>query len=248
LREFEGRVVVVTGGARGQGAAIASRLARDGASVVVGDILADEARAIVASIGDAAMFVPLDVGDEDAWRHLRGAAVERFGHIDGLVNNAGLLRPGTITDAEVGDLRAMIDVNLLGPIFGIKHIAPAIAEAGGGAIVNTSSVAGAAGITGLTGYAATKFAIRGVTRVAALELASAAIRVNCVLPGRVDSDMSDIAGSRRDARGIPLGRVAELDDVARVVTWLLSDAASYCTGTDIVVDGGVLAGFGGRRA
>ena len=247
MTEFEGRVIVVTGAARGQGAAIARRLAGEGATVVVADVLADEACAIVSSIGDTARFVPLDVSDEDAWIGLRSEATSAFGRIDGLVNNAGVLRPGRIADADVADLRAMIDVNLLGTILGIKHLAPEIAAAGGGSIVNTSSVAGATGIAGVAGYSATKFAIRGVTRVAALEFAAEGVRVNCVLPGRVDTDMSDVAGARGDSTGIPLGRVAEPDDIAQVVMWLLSDAARYCTGTDVVVDGGVLAGFGGGR-
>ena len=240
-----GKVALVTGGARGIGEAIARRAVRAGATVVVADVLDDAGRAVAASLGEAATFVTLDVADEAAWQAAAAMVGERFGGIDVLVNNAGILFTAPIAETTVNDYVRIVSVNQLGCFLGLRTAAPLMAARGGGSIVNLSSALGMVGMSGMVAYTATKFAIRGMTKAAAVELGPMGIRVNSVHPTGVITPMSDPARfgrGDRDVSRIPLRRLADVDEIAQLVTFLASDASSYCTGSEFVIDGGVLAG------
>ncbi|MFG3252952.1 SDR family NAD(P)-dependent oxidoreductase [Streptomyces sp. NPDC048172] len=236
--DLTGRVAVVTGAARGQGAAHARTLAAAGAALVLTDL--DEAGgAAVAGELDEAVFVPHDVASAAGWARVTDAARARFGRIDVLVNNAGLWRTAPVGEQTEEGFRALLDVNLLGPFLGIQAVLPALREAGGGSVVNISSTAGLTGIPGHSAYGATKFGLRGLTRSAALDLAPEGIRVNSVHPGAVDTPM--IAGVEGAGARVPLGRIGAPRDVTGLVLFLASDASSYVTGAEFAVDGGSTA-------
>jgi 3alpha(or 20beta)-hydroxysteroid dehydrogenase len=243
---LEGRVAVITGAARGQGEAEARLFVAEGASVVLTDVLVDEVQAVAETLGEAAVALPHDVVDEAAWAAVVARATEHFGGLDVLVNNAAIhwIRP--LLDETAEDLRRIMDVNLVGAVLGMQSVVPAMQARGGGAIVNISSLAAQGGFYGHTAYGATKWALRGVSRIAAVELGPLGIRVNSVYPGMVDTAMLPPAGdpgtdAARTAH-VPLGRVGQVHEVAETVAFLASDAASYLTGAEIVVDGGSLAG------
>jgi 3alpha(or 20beta)-hydroxysteroid dehydrogenase len=244
-----GKVAVISGGARGQGAAEVRAFVAEGARVVFGDVLDDEGRALAAELGDAAHYEPFDVTDEGAWQRVVGEAVARHGRLDVLVNNAGISRrPRPIVDTSVDEFRKVLEVNLVAMYTGIKYAAPAITASGGGAIVNVSSVNGFVGAPGIAGYVTSKFAIRGLTKTAALELGRSKIRVNSIHPGPIDTAMVqpqswggfDMRPTL--AKMLPLGRIGQPEEVAEMAVWLCSDAAGFCTGAEFVVDGGYLAG------
>jgi 3alpha(or 20beta)-hydroxysteroid dehydrogenase len=234
------RVALVSGAARGMGAQHVRVLAAEGAAVVIGDILDEEGAALAADIGERAMFVHLDVTDEDSWSAAVAAAVERFGSLSVLVNNAGIAQSSPIDQYELAQWRTILDINLTGTFLGIRASVPAMKAAGIGSIINVSSVEGFRGSPGLHGYTATKFAVRGLTKSAALELAEHNIRVNSVHPGYVRTPMT--AGIAEDFLVIPLGRGAEPAEVSAMVLFLAGDESSYCTGSEFVVDGGLLSG------
>lgn len=246
MGSMTGRTALVTGAARGQGEVIARRFAAEGANVMVTDVLDEGGRSVAESIGGATAHAMLDVTDEEGWRAVVAATVERFGRLDALVNNAGVLRFGPLTDTSLADFRSVMDVNVVGTFLGIRSCATALRASGGGTIVNTASIAGTMGIADLGAYVASKFAIRGLTRTAALELADWGIRVNAVLPGRIDTAMGNPAGADDPGAGIPLGRIGRSDDVAEAVLFLSSAASSFCTGSELTVDGGATAGAGRR--
>ena len=244
-----GCVAIVSGAAAGQGAAEARLLASQGAKVVLGDIDDDAGAAVAASIGPAALYHHLDVCDEDDWRATLDAAVAAFGSVTALVNNAGIVTPPrSIGKTPVDDFRRVVDVNLVGAYTGIHVVSPAIVAAGGGSIVNISSVNGFVGGWGVAGYVSSKFALRGLTRVAALELARKGVRVNSVHPGPIDTAMLAVGlpegmdAPKVMGSVVPAGRCGTPDDVASMVAFLLSDESSYCYGAEFVVDGGLLAG------
>ena len=241
---LEGKVAIISGGARGMGAAEARIFAREGASVVIGDLLEEEALKVVAEIGDAggkALFVKLDVTDESSWQSLVEAAVERFGKVDILVNNAAILRTQGLleTTEEIWD--EVMDVNTKGTFLGTKSVIPEMRKAGGGSIINISSGAGITGSLRNTAYHASKGAVRIFTKSAAIQYAGENIRVNSVHPGPVDTDMLAFSSSAPGARrpeDVPLGRYGRPEEVAYGVLYLASDESSFVTGSEVVIDGG----------
>ncbi|MEU8502605.1 SDR family NAD(P)-dependent oxidoreductase [Streptomyces lavendulae] len=257
MGKLDGRVVLITGAARGQGEQEARLFAAEGARVVLGDVLDEQGAAVAEDIGgDRARYVRLDVSREEDWAAAVAVAKEAFGPVSGLVNNAGILRFNELTATPLEEFRQVIEVNQVGAFLGIKTLAPEIGAAGGGTIVNTSSYTGLTGMAYVGAYAATKAAILGLTRVAALELAARNIRVNAMCPGAVDTPMANpglldpagITGEARDAmaelykRVVPLGRVGRPEEIARLALFLTGDDSSYITGQPFVADGGWMAG------
>jgi 3alpha(or 20beta)-hydroxysteroid dehydrogenase len=246
---LEGKVALVSGGARGQGEGEARRFAAEGASVVVGDVRDDEGKAVAAAIGDRARYVHLDVTDEDDWAHAVAAACREFGRLDVLVNNAGIGAISPIVGGSLQDYLSVVMINQVGVYLGMKATAETMAATGGGSIVNISSIGGMAAMPGMAAYASSKFAVRGMTKVAALELAPLGIRCNSVHPGVIDTSMlrespsGDEAFLSAWAAVIPAGRIGTVADVADVVVFLASDASRYCNGSEFVVDGGLIAGI-----
>ncbi|MEX2532837.1 MAG: glucose 1-dehydrogenase [Nitriliruptoraceae bacterium] len=236
-----GEVVVVTGGARGIGAAVAKMVVAEGGSVVVGDVLDDEGQTLCDELGDAATYVTLDVTDPAAWDQAVSIANDTYGSVTGLVNNAGILAQGPIEDGDIAAFEKVIKVNVNGVFLGMRALAPAMRKAGHGSVVNLSSTAGLMGYAYLTPYVASKWAVRGMTKAAALELANGNIRVNSVHPGPIRTPMtSGIDDSI--ASGQPIPRFGDPDEVARMIVFLLSTQSSYSTGSEFVVDGGQVLG------
>ena len=249
MGRMDGKVALISGGARGQGAAEARAFVTEGAQVVIGDILDAEGKTLADEIGEAAVYVTLDVTDEEAWKAAVATATSTFGKLTTLVNNAGISPlPTPILDMDVATYRKVIEVNQISAFMGTKFAARAIADAGGGTIVNISSVNGIVGAAGIAGYVSSKFALRGFTKTAALELGALGIRVNSVHPGPIDTAMlsPDNFGGfdmRPMLKGLlPVGRIGTVEEVAELVVWLSSDASSFCTGSEFVIDGGFLAG------
>ena len=247
MRGLGGKVALVTGGARGMGAAIAARLVEEGVRVLVADVRDDEAALVAKDLGEKAIAVHLDVTDPASWDAAVTATIERWGRLDILVNNAGICRRTAIADDSAEAYEAVIAVNQLGPFHGVRAVTPAMIRAGGGSIVNVSSMDGFVAVPELSGYISSKFAMRGLTKVTALELASHGIRVNSVHPGYVDTPMLaeaglDAANLQRCAEQIPLRRVGSVADIAAAVAFLASEDSAYCSGTELLVDGGLLAG------
>jgi 3alpha(or 20beta)-hydroxysteroid dehydrogenase len=240
MARFSGKVVLISGGARGQGAAEARLLVAEGAKVVLGDLLEAEGRALAAELGSAAQFVHQDVTKEEDWARAVATA-ESMGGLHGMVNNAGIYvpRPLMQTDAELFERH--MRVNQLGCFLGMQAVVPAMERAGGGSIVNISSTAGLRGSPGALAYCATKWALRGMTKAAAVDLAPRGIRVNSVHPGPIETDMVKVwTNEQRAVRlsQIPIGRIGQAEDVARVVLFLLSEESAYMTGAELAVDGG----------
>ena len=239
-----GKVVVISGGARGQGAAHARRLAAEGAHVVCGDVLHDEGRAEASRLqaeGLDVTFVPLDVTSPSDWASVVATATDRFGGLDVLVNNAGIIHVNPMLEETVEDWNDLLAVNVTGVLLGMQAAVPAMQARGGGSIVNVSSIFGLAGAPGYIAYCASKAAIVAMTRTAALELAGDLIRVNSICPGGVRTPMNE----KEEGGGVvpftPLGRRADVAEIAGTVAFLASDDATFITGTEIVVDGGYLA-------
>ncbi|MFI2348495.1 SDR family NAD(P)-dependent oxidoreductase [Streptomyces sp. NPDC019443] len=249
MGKLDGRVVLITGAARGQGEQEARLFAAEGARVVLADVLDDQGEALAKELGEGtAVYSHLDVGQEGDWIAAVAAAKDAFGKIDGLVNNAGILRFNELASTPLEEFQQIIQVNQVGCFLGIRNVAPEIEAAGGGTIVNTASYTALTGMAGVGAYAATKHAILGLTRVAALELATKKIRVNAVCPGAVDTPMSNPDGVDRGAvaelysKLVPLGRVGLPEEVAKLALFLSGEDSSYITGQPFVIDGGWLAG------
>ncbi|MEU3614069.1 SDR family oxidoreductase [Streptomyces sp. NPDC006872] len=252
MGKLDGRVVLVTGAARGQGEQEARLFREEGAEVVVADVLDEQGRALADEIG--ARYVHLDVGREDAWQSAVRTVQEAYGRLDGLVNNAGILRFNALVDTPLDEFMQVVQVNQVGCFLGVKTVAPVLTD--GGTIVNTASYTALTGMAAVGAYAATKHAILGLTRVAALELAPRGIRVNAMCPGAVDTAMSNPSLLDPDAdpeetskaldglyrKLVPLGRIGRPEEVARLALFLTSDDSSYITGQPFVIDGGWLAG------
>ncbi|MEU6879423.1 glucose 1-dehydrogenase [Streptomyces sp. NPDC046712] len=249
MGKLDGRVVVITGAARGQGEQEARLFAAEGARVVIADVLDDPGEALAKELGEErAAYVHLDVTREEDWTAAVALAKERFGRIDGLVNNAGILRFNELVSTPLDEFQAIVQVNQVGCFLGIRTVAPEIEAAGGGTIVNTASYTGVTGMAGVGAYAATKHAVLGLTRVAALELAARKIRVNAVCPGAIDTPMSNPEGVDPAATAelyqklVPLGRIGRPEEVAALALFLTAEDSAYITGQPFVIDGGWLAG------
>ncbi len=232
--------LIVTGGARGIGAATARLLAAQGARVLIADILDDEGAALAAELGDGAIYRRLDVTSEADWDAAVAGAEEAFGGLNALFNNAGIIGFGRIDECPPEEFRRILEINTTGCFLGIRACAPALRRAGGGVIVNCSSTAGLQGYGGLAAYVTSKWALRGMTRAAALDLAPDGIRVLGLHPGPIRTPMTDgISDATTAAQPIP--RFGEPEEVARMVRFMLCEA-SFSTGSEFVVDGGAVTG------
>jgi len=244
MGRLDGKVAIVTGGARGQGEAEARLFVREGARVVIGDVRTEPGEALAAELGDAAVFVRHDVADEVAWEAVVATARERFGGIHVLVNNAGIGHTSPLADHTVADYERVIAVNQTGVFLGMRSVVGPMTDAGGGSIVNISSGAGLRATKYMIAYAASKYAVTGMTAAGALELARYGIRVNSIHPGVVDTPMlGDFFDASNSAlvRTTPLRRMATADEIAYVALFLASDESSYMTGAHVPVDGGITA-------
>lgn len=240
MGHVEGKTIVVTGAAHGIGRATAELLAVSGAHVVVTDIAEAGAQAAAEALGDQAVFFRHDVSSSMDWQRLITLVKQRFPTIDGLVNNAGRYLPGTISDTTEETFDSQVAVNQKGTFLGVKYVSHEM-KGSGGSIVNTSSICGIRGIPGCIAYNSTKWAIRGITRTAALELAPFNIRVNAVLPGFVDTALIAANPPEMNAAAkadTPLGRLGQPQDIAALTRYLLSDESSFVTGADFLADGG----------
>ena len=248
MAKLQNKVALITGGARGQGAAESRLFAAEGARVVVADVLEEEGRQLAQDIGENASFMPLDVSDEAAWVALVADIEKSHGRLDILVNNAGILRIAPLLKTELSLYEQVINVNQVGCFLGMKIGGAAIVRAGGGAIVNISSIAGMWGVPAGVAYTASKYAIRGMTKVAAMELGPQGVRVNSIHPGAIDTAMTrggPFEGSvdpDEACRKQPIPRVGKPEEVAHLALFLASDECSYSTGSEFVIDGGVMAG------
>jgi 3alpha(or 20beta)-hydroxysteroid dehydrogenase len=258
-----GRTAIVTGAARGLGESIARLFAAEGAHVVVTDIRAEAARQVAGDLAGRAHFVEHDVTDEASWQDVLRQTADTFGRPDVLVNNAGIGHRAPVVRLARTDLERVLAVNLVGPILGMKVIGADMQAAGRGSIVNVSSMAGMAGVFPVIAYSASKWGLRGATRAAAIELGRHGVRVNSLHPGGILTPLSgspsrplleppepgqadaDPELARRDALRTyqPIRRVGRPIEIARAALFLASDESSYCSGTELVVDGGRLAGF-----
>ncbi|MEV8515190.1 glucose 1-dehydrogenase [Dactylosporangium sp. NPDC051484] len=244
---LEAKVSVVTGAARGIGAAIARLFVAEGASVVIADVLRDEGLALAEELGPEAAYTDLDVTQPAAWEQAVRFCTEAFGPPDILVANAGVNCPKLIADLTVDDLTRVFQVNVIGAFLGIKTVAPVMRSKGGGSIVVMSSAASDTGIAAHAAYGTSKAANASLARNAAVEYAGTGIRVNSIHPGGVDTDMSrspEFEAIDKDAwyGGLPIPRIGLAEEVAQAALFLASDASSYTTGSRIIVDGGQLAG------
>lgn len=247
MGRLQGKVAIVTGGARGMGAATVRLFVAEGAKVVIGDVLEDDGRKLAAELGTSAVFVKHDVTREDSWQQVLETAVSRFGGVDALVNNAGVLLFKTLQTTERADFERVLNVNLLGSFLGLRIVGAHMIERGRGSIVNISSVDGMKAANGLGAYCSSKWGLRGLTKVAAMEYGHKGVRVNSVHPGGIDTAMGNpYAQSREEVNKrytmVPMQRVGEPEEVARTSLFLASDESSYLCGAEIAVDGGMLCG------
>ena len=250
MGRMDGKVALISGGARGQGAAEARLFAQEGAKVVIGDLLDVDGMRVaaeIAELGGEAVYVHLDVTREEDWRSAVQVAVSAFGKLDVLVNNAGIWRRGRVEDTSVEDWDAVQNVNSKGVFLGTKAAIPEMRKAGGGSVINISSTAGLVGGPRSTAYTASKGAVRLFTKATAIQYAGEGIRSNSIHPGPIDTEMiqqvwqgEDNSREESIAR-TPLGRVGTVDDIAYGALFLASDESSFMTGSELVIDGGSTA-------
>ena len=245
---LEGKVALISGAARGQGEAEARRFVAEGARVMLTDVLDTQGRDLAAELGRCADYQPRDVTAPAAWDVAVAATVARFGRLDILVNNAGIGIVAPLDEISLEEHRRVIDIKLHGVFFGMRAVKPAMQKSGGGAVINISSIDGLVGVANMTSYSASKFAVTGMTRSAALELGPLGIRVNSIHPGVIDSPMVREAppevrerlARMLEKQAIP--RMGKPEEVASLALFLASDEASYITGAQFVIDGGHIAG------
>jgi 3alpha(or 20beta)-hydroxysteroid dehydrogenase len=241
---LKGHTAIITGGSRGQGAAEARRFAEEGAFVIIADLLDREGEELVAEIGSSAIYKHLDVTNQQAWLELIEDVLALRGSIDVLVNNAGILVFDRLTRTSQEEFERVMDVNCTSVFLGMQAVSDAMKNQNSGSIVNISSVAGLQGVGFQFSYSVSKWAVRGMTKSAAHELARHNIRVNSVHPGLINTAMLDQfedEGFNSAAVQVPMGRTASAEEVAELVLWLASNESSYCTGSEFVVDGGISA-------
>jgi 3alpha(or 20beta)-hydroxysteroid dehydrogenase len=237
-----GKVVLISGAAKGMGAIHARAFAAAGAKLVLGDVLDQQNEAIAAELGsDRAIAVHLDVSRTEDWVAAVRAATDRFGSLDVLVNNAGILRFSSIEECTDEEWGQVVGINLAGTFKGIRAAIPAMKAAGGGSIINISSTAGLKAFAGVPAYIASKFGVRGLTKAAAIELAPFNIRVNSVHPGNVDTDM--IAGLYQKLSHVPMERLGRPEEISNLVLFLAGSESSFSTGSEFVADGGETCGL-----
>jgi NAD(P)-dependent dehydrogenase (short-subunit alcohol dehydrogenase family) len=248
MGRLDGKVALISGGARGQGEAEATLFAREGARVVFGDVLDDEGKRVEAAIGAAggeATYVHLDVTQEADWQRAMETAVSKYGKLDILVNNAGIIRRDSIEETSRATWDEVMAVNAAGVFLGTKYALPAMRRAGGGSIINISSISGMVAI-GAPAYNASKGAVRVFTKVTAIEQAKHTIRCNSIHPGPIDTPMLRSGGADPDlmeqrTRAVPLGRLGRAEDIAYGALYLASNESSFVTGAELVIDGGYTA-------
>lgn len=245
MKLLENKVVIVTGGAQGLGAAHVRKLIEEGAKVVITDILIDKGEKLAQELGDKAIFVELDVTNADSWEKAINQAESAFGPVDILVNNAGIEIMKPFIDFTAEDLQKLLNVNLFGNFHGMQKVLPSMKKAGGGSIINISSLEGLRGTAGNSIYNASKFAATGLTKAVAQEYAEYNIRVHSVHPGAINTpgiEADDIKDTVQNyVKSIPMKRIGEPEEVANLVVFLASDKSSYSTGAEFIVDGGIMA-------
>jgi 3alpha(or 20beta)-hydroxysteroid dehydrogenase len=241
MSRLQNKTVLITGAARGHGAAEARLFVREGARVVITDVLEAQGQTLAQELGkDAAIFLRHDVSSEADWEKAIDAAGS-FGGLHGLINNAGIYQPATLMETDAALFERHIRINQLGPFLGMKAVVPLMERCGGGVIVNISSVAGLRGSPGAIAYSATKWALRGMTKAAAIDFAPRNIRVNSIHPGPIDTPMLDVRTPEQNQRRlqqVPMKRMGTPEEVADLVLFLVSDESRYITGAEIAIDGG----------
>jgi 3alpha(or 20beta)-hydroxysteroid dehydrogenase len=237
MGKLDGKVALITGGARGQGEAEGKLFIEEGATVILTDVLDELGETAAGAMG--AEFLHHDVSSEDDWARVVADITERHGTIDVLVNNAGILHASSLVKYQTEDWDRVIAINQTGVFFGMRAVSAGMIAQKGGSIVNISSVAGLEGVYGSMAYSASKWAVRGMTKVASQELAQHGIRINSIHPGIIDTVMTTDFPKERMLKAVPLGREADPSEVGKVVLFLACDDSSYCTGQEFVVDGGM---------
>ena len=241
MGKLEGKVCLITGGARGQGAAEARLFQAEGAKVWMTDVLDDEGEQLAHELG--AQYRHLDVRNEANWQDVVDELVAAEGTLHGLINNAGIFRSNRLLDTSTEEFELVMDINCTGVFLGMRTCGPALISSGNGSIVNISSLAGLRAAVGALAYGASKWAVRGMTKSAAVEFARKGVRVNSIHPGLIETPMADElgVGLEKVARRTPLGRIAAADEVAKMALFLASDDSSYSTGSEFIIDGGLNA-------
>ncbi len=243
MARLEGKVAIITGAARGMGAAHARRFVAEGAKVVLTDLNVEEGTALANELGENALFVEQNVTSADEWANVVAQAEKAFGPVNVLVNNAGISVSKSLLQMTEEEYRRIVDINQVSVFLGLKTVVPSMQKAGGGSIVNISSINGIVG--GAVGYTDTKFAVRGMTKAAAMECSHYGIRVNSVHPGVIETPMvtqgDAVEAIKEFAKHIPLKRMAQPEEVTNLVLFLASDESSYSTGSEFIVDGGLTA-------
>lgn len=247
MGKLDGKTAIITGGARGMGASTAKLFIEEGANVVITDILQEEGKATASALGEKAIFVAHDVSKEADWERVVAATLETFGHIDILINNAGIVAMGLIEKQGLDVWENIIGINLIGPAMGHRFVIPHMEAAGGGSIVNVSSTEGLEGKNGVGAYAASKWGLRGFSKVAAYELGPRGIRVNSIHPGPINTKIANPMDAPAEVLNplftyYPLQRLGEPKEIAKLNLFLASDDASFITGAEISIDGGSSAG------
>ncbi|MHA6251237.1 glucose 1-dehydrogenase [Oceanobacillus sp. CAU 1775] len=248
MGKLDGKVAIITGAAQGMGASHVKLFVNEGAKVVLTDIQDEAGKALAAELGENALFIKHDVTNYDEWKHVVKAAEENFGPVDILINNAGTSGPAlSIEELDIEGYQKIVDINQTSVFYGLKAVVPSMKKTKAGSIINISSVAGLAGAPKALPYITSKFAVRGMTKAAAADLAEFGITVNSVHPGVIETPMVIDYGKTEDGKtyldnmkqGIPLNRFAQVEEVSKLVVFLASDDANYSTGSEFVIDGGV---------